>query len=144
MKHEQQVVINRWLPILKEYEKRKQKVTPRAFKTVKALCEAHNISAKELGRYYRKWVASGRDSMALLPEKRGPKPGSRRTPKDIERNIMKAYRRFGSNRYELVELFKPYYLDKTPSSATMDRIKARYPLNPSQKKIIKRYEKKTP
>lgn len=41
-------------------------------------------------------------------------------------------------------LFKPYYLDKTPSSATMDRIKARYPLNQAQKKIIKRYEKQTP
>jgi transposase InsO family protein len=35
-----------------------------------------------------------------LPEKRGAKPGSRRTPKAVERNIMKAYRRFGSNRYE--------------------------------------------
>jgi hypothetical protein len=57
---------------------------------------------------------------------------------------MKAYRRFGSNRYELVLLFKPYYLDKTPSLATIDRIKRRYPLNESQKKIIKRYEKVTP
>lgn len=57
---------------------------------------------------------------------------------------MKAYRRFGSNCYELVLLFKPYYLDKTPSAATMDRIKRRYPLNESQKKIIRRYEKVTP
>ena len=29
-----------------------------------------------------------------------------RAPKEIERNIMKAYRRFGSNRYELALLFK--------------------------------------
>lgn len=144
MKHEQQVVIQRWLPILKEYDKRKQKVTPRAFKTVKALCEAHHISTKELRRYYRRWMESGRDSLSLLPQRRGPKPGSRRTPKDVERSIVNAYRRFGSNRYELVELFKPYYLDKTPSPATMDRIKSRYPLGPSQKRIIKRYEKKTP
>jgi len=81
---------------------------------------------------------------SLLPEKRGAKPGSRRAPKPIERNIVKAYRRFGSNRYELVLLFKPYYLDKTPSSATMDRIKARYPLNEAAKKVVKRYEKKAP
>ena len=74
---------------------------------------------------------------SLLEE--GARPGSRRTPKEIERNILKAYRKFGSNRYELVLLFKPYYLDKTPSSATMDRIKKRYPLNPAQKEIIKRY-----
>ena len=57
---------------------------------------------------------------------------------------MKADRRFGSNRYELVLLFKPYYLEKTPSPSTMDRIKKRYPLNPAQKEIIKRYEKVTP
>jgi len=57
---------------------------------------------------------------------------------------MKAYRRFGSNRYELVLLFKPYYLDKTPSAATMDRIKRRYPLGENQKKIIKRSERIAP
>jgi len=111
---------------------------------VKNLCEAYYISKKELGRYYRKWVEGGKKPESLLPYKRGPKPGSRRTPKPIERNIIKAYRRFGSNRYELVLLFKPYYLAQTPSPATMDRIKARYPLNKSAKKIIKRYEKKTP
>lgn len=144
MVYRQQVVIKRWLPILKEYEKTKAKVTPRSFKSVKALCQAHYISSKELRRYYLRWIESKKDPSSLLPQKRGPKPGSRRTPKEIERNILKAYRRFGSNRYELVELFKPYYLDKTPSPATMDRIKARYPLNPSQKKIIKRYEKKVP
>ena len=40
--------------------------------------------------------------------------------------------------------FTPYYLDKTPSPATMDRIKARYPLNGAAKKVIKRYEKQAP
>jgi transposase InsO family protein len=144
MKHSQQVIINRWIPILKEYERTRSKVTPRPFKFVKDLCEAHHISRKELHRYYRRWVEGGRREEAILPNKRGARPGSRRTPKDIERNIMKAYRRFGSNRYELVLLFKPYYLDKTPSPATMDRIKARYPLNPSDKKVIKRYEKQAP
>lgn len=144
MKYHDIVIVKRWIPILKEYEKTKAKVKPRSFKFVKDLCIAHHISKKELSRYYHKWVADGKTTESLLPQKRGAKPGSRRTPKDIERNIIKAYRRFGSNRYELVLLFKPYYLDKTPSSATMDRIKARYPLNPAQKKIIKRYEKKTP
>lgn len=144
MKHEQQVVIKRWIPILEEYERTRAKVKPRAFKSVRLLCEAHHVSPKELRRYHTRWVESKKDPLSILPEKRGPKPGSRRTPKEIERNIVKAYRQFGSNRYELVLLFKPYYLDKTPSPATMDRIKSRYPLNPSQKKIIKRYEKKVP
>ena len=144
MKYANIVIVKRWIPILEEYERTKAKVTPRPFKFVKDLCEAHHISKKELSRYYHKWIAGGKKPESLLPEKRGAKPGSRRTPKPIERNIVKAYRRFGSNRYELVLLFKPYYLDKTPSSATMDRIKARYPLNKAAKKVIKRYEKKAP
>lgn len=144
MKYQDIIVVKRWLPILREYERTKAKINPRPFKYVKNLCEAHHINKKDLSRYYHKWIVSGRKSESLLPAKRGPRPGSRRTPKTIERNIIKAYRRFGSNRYELVLLFKPHYLDKTPSSATMDRIKARYPLNESQKKVIKRYEKQTP
>jgi len=144
MQYSQQIVVKRWIPILKEYERTKDKINPRSFKFVKDLCKAYHISKKELGRYYRKWIEGGKQLESLLPHKRGPKPGSRRTPKPIERNIIKAYRRFGSNRYELVLLFKPYYLAQTPSPATMDRIKARYPLNKSAKKIIKRYEKKAP
>jgi hypothetical protein len=138
------VIVKRWIPILKEYEKTKAKVKPRLFRYVKNLCEAHHISKKELCRYYRKWIEGGKTDESLLPKTRGVKPGTRRTPKEIERNIVKAYRRFGSNRYELVLLFKPFYLDKTPSPATMDRIKARYPLNENHKKIIKRYEKQAP
>ncbi|MBI5373809.1 MAG: transposase family protein [Candidatus Schekmanbacteria bacterium] len=144
MQIKNQVIVKRWKPILEEYEKTKAKVIPRSFKFVKDLCKAHQISTKELRRYYNKWHGGEKSDESLLPEKRGARPGSRRTPKDIERNIVKAYRRFGSNRYELVFLFKPYYLDKTPSPATMDRIKARYPLNELQKKIIKRYEKQAP
>jgi len=144
MYYSQQVIVKRWTPILTEYEKIKAKVRKRPFKFVKDLCQVHNISKKELLRYYRKWTEGNRTVESLLPKKRGARPGSRRTPKDIERNIVKAYRRFGSNRYELALLFKPYYLDKTPSPATMDRIKARYPLNKSQKEVIKRYEKQAP
>ena len=144
MDHFEQSITKRWIPILSEYEKVKNKVSPRTFRFVKDIYEAHHTSKKEILRYYRKWLEGGKKPEALFPQKRGPKPGSRRTPKDIERNIVKAYRRFGSNRYELVLLFKPYYLDKTPSPATMDRIKARYPLNQHDKKIIKRYEKQAP
>ncbi|MCB9799640.1 MAG: transposase family protein [Candidatus Omnitrophica bacterium] len=144
MSHFEQVITKRWIPILREYEKTKRKVPGRQFRFVKDIYTTHHTSKKELLRYYRKWIDGGKKPEALLPEKRGPKPGTRRTPKEIERNIIKAYRRFGSNRYELVMLFKPYYLDKTPSSATMDRIKARYPLREQDRKIIKRYEKQAP
>ncbi len=56
MKHEQQVIIKRWVPILEEYEKTRAKVNPRLFKSVKLLCEAHHISSKELRRYYTRWI----------------------------------------------------------------------------------------
>lgn len=144
MSHFDQVVTQRWLPILKEYEQIKLKIEPRRYRYVKDLYQAHHTSKKELMRYYHRWLEGDRKAESILPQKRGPKSGSRRTPKEIERNIIKAYRRFGLNRYELVLLFKPYYLDKTPSAATMDRIKARYPLAEKEKQIIKRYEKQAP
>ena len=143
MQFNQRIIIKRWRPILEEYEKILNKVSPRSFWLVKDLCRAHHISNKELRRYYRKWLESNKRDESLLPAPVGARPGSRRTPKPIERNIMKAYRKFGSNRYELFLFFKPYYLDKTPSAATMDRIKRRYPLGKNQKKIIKRYERIT-
>jgi len=105
MDHFEQSITKHWIPILSEYEKVKNKVSPRTFRFVKDIYEAHHTSKKEILRYYRKWLEGGKKPAALFPQKRGPKPGSRRTPKDIERNIVKAYRRFGSNRYELVLLF---------------------------------------
>ena len=54
MKHTDTVVVKRWIPILKEYERTRAKITPRPFKFVKNLCEAHHLSAKELRRYYHK------------------------------------------------------------------------------------------
>ena len=60
MRYEDIVVLKRWLPILKEYERTKAKVTPRPFKYVKNICEAHHISSKDISRYYHKWIASGR------------------------------------------------------------------------------------
>ena len=95
MRFNQQIIVKRWKPILEEYEKIQNKVSLRSFRFVKDLCLAHHISNKELRRYYRKWQEGKRQDQSLLPAKRGARPGSRRTPKEIERNIIKAYRRFG-------------------------------------------------
>ena len=40
MHYEYQIILKRWLPILKEYERTKSKITPRPFKFVKDLCRA--------------------------------------------------------------------------------------------------------
>ncbi len=50
MQYSQQIIVKRWIPILKEYERTKAKITPRPFKFVKDLCDAHHISKKELER----------------------------------------------------------------------------------------------
>ena len=54
MHYKYQIILKRWLPILKEYERTISKVTPRPFKFVKDLCEVHHISSKELRRHYVK------------------------------------------------------------------------------------------
>jgi len=138
-----EVIIKKWVPILEEYERIKAKQS-KHLKRVKDLLELHHIGKKELHKRYRRWVASGKKPDSLLPMKRGPRRMSRRTPKDVERNFVKAYRKLGYNRYELVLLFKPYYLDKTPAPATVERIKKRYPLNDKATEKITRYEKKYP
>ena len=83
MKHEQQVVIKRWIPILKEYEKTRAKIIPRAFKSVKLLCEAHHISPKELRRYYTKWIEVEERPFIAIAGKRGAKA---RIKKNTERD----------------------------------------------------------
>ncbi|MFP4473579.1 MAG: integrase core domain-containing protein [Candidatus Omnitrophota bacterium] len=134
---------HKWQTILLEYEKVKAKKS-KHFKKVKDLMDAYGIHKRDLYKYYHRWVDGNRETESLFPRKRGPRYKTRRTLKPIERNIMKAYRQLGSPSYKIVELFKPYYGDLTPSVRTVDRIKARYPLNEKQKRQIKRYEKRYP
>ena len=88
MQYSYQAIVKRWIPILKEYERTKAKVNPRSFKFIKDICKAHHISSKELRRYYVKWIQGNKLDEALLPNKRGVRPGSRGTPKEVERNIV--------------------------------------------------------
>lgn len=139
----QKAVVSRWLPLVQEYERVIAR-TSTHFKRVADLLSAYHVTKRDLYKYHARWVASGRKDDALLPQKRGPRVRTRRIPKPIERQIMKAYRNLGAPSYELVMLFKPYYGDRCPCARTIDRIKARYPLNPEQKEKIRRYEKKYP
>jgi hypothetical protein len=71
MKHEHQIVIKRWIPISEEHERTRTKQKPRILKSLKALCEAHHISTKELRRYYRRWFESKKDPLSILPQRSG-------------------------------------------------------------------------
>lgn len=133
----------KWLLILDEYEQIKNK-NSKHFKTVKQLCEFSKVHRKDIRRYYERWIEAGKKAQALLPQKRGPKPGQLKIlSKEEERVIMKIRRRFNSNEYEIQHLIKGHF-NIHPSVSTIYRTFKRYPLNEKRKKAIKRYEKKYP
>ena len=138
----QNSIIKNWKKVLEDYEMVK-KGQSEYFKTCKELYDFYRTSAKQVSKYRRKLVRYGGDEKSLLPDKRGPKFGTNRTPKDIERYIIKAYRRLGKNRYELVMMFTPVYGIKTPKPSTMSLIVRRYQkgLRKKDKERVKRYEK---
>jgi len=84
MKFNQKIIIQSLKPILEENQKIKNKTTPHPFRFVKEFCQAHHISNKELRRYYRKWQEGHFQEEVFLPAQRDARPGSRRTPKEIE------------------------------------------------------------
>jgi len=138
-----QAVTNKWLLVLTEYELIKQKKS-KNFKTVAQLCAVFKVHRKDIRKYYERWVKTGKDPEALLPLKRGPKPGQLKIlTKDEERTIIKIHRRFHANEFEIYHLIKGRFRIH-PSVSTIYRTFKRYPLNDKRKKYIKRYEKRYP
>jgi hypothetical protein len=73
-KTEKQIMTNKWSLIVDHYEKIKQRNNA-SFSTVDELCAAFQVSRKDIRKYYERWAKAGKDPEALLPKKRGPKPG---------------------------------------------------------------------
>jgi len=143
MKTAKQAITNKWLIVLNEYELIRQK-NSKNFKTVTQLCNVFKIHRKDIRKYYERWIKSGRDPDALLPKKRGPRPGQLKIlTKDEERTIIKIQRRFQSNEFEIHHLIKGRF-NIHPSVSTIYRTFKRYPLNDKRKQHIKRYEKLYP
>jgi len=134
-----------YLKILQDYEEVKAGRS-QYFRTCTELYNFYHTSAKQVLKYRSRYLASGGKAESLLPKRRGPKEGTNRTPKDIERNVISAYRRLGYNRYELVNLFTPVYKHQTPRASTMYLIVKRYQrgLRKKEIEVIKRYEKSYP
>lgn len=136
-------VTSRWLTILEEYEKVKAGQSC-LFPTVNDLCAAHHVHRKDIRKYYERWIKSGKDRSALLPQKRGPRAGKyKRLSKEEERLIIKIRRRLGANEFEIFELTKGRF-QVHPSVSTIYRTFKRYPLNKKRKESIKRYVKQYP
>lgn len=142
-KNEQQIMSNKWLLVIKEYEALKNK-TSIHFKSVNELCDVFAVNRKDIRKYYERWCKSGKDPSSLLPRKRGPKPGQLKIlSKEEERSILKIHRKLNANEFEIFHLIKGHFtLD--PSVSTIYRTLKRYPLNKKRKAEIKRYEKRYP
>lgn len=138
-------ITKHWKKILEDYRLVKEG-KHKYFSTCKELYGFYHTSAKQVTKYEERYLSNGGSEESLLPQKRGPKFGTNRTPKGIERDIIKVYRRLGLNRYELVNLFEPIYKHQTPAPSTMNLIVRRYQkgLKKKDKEAIKRYEKRYP
>lgn len=138
-------LIAKWLLVVEEYEKVKQKMS-KNFQTVDQLCKAYKVYRKDIRKYYERWIKSGKTKESLLPQKRGPKPGQLKLlTKEEERIIVKIHRRLQANKYEIFHLINgnPNFRVH-PSVSTIYRTLNRYPLNKKRKQKIKRYEKMYP
>ena len=103
------LMTDKWLLVKKEYELIKQKRS-KAFRTVDQLCSVFKVHRKDIRKYYERWVKSGKDSDALLPRKRGPKPGQLKLlSKDEERTFIKIRRKFQANEFEIYHLIKGHF-----------------------------------
>ena len=129
--------------MVQEYELVKQKKSTN-FKTVKQISNAFKVHRKDIRKYYERWILSGKNTDALLPRKRGPKPGTLKIlTKHEERSIIAIRRRLAANEFEIYYLIKGHF-NVDPSVSTIYRTFKRYPLNKKRIEKIKRYEKRYP
>jgi transposase InsO family protein len=142
-KTEKRLLTNKWALVVDHYEKIKQKSNP-SFKTVNELCEAFQVTRRDIKNYYSRWASTGKDPEALLPRKPGPRPGQLKIlSKEEERIIVKIHRRLNANEFEIYNLIEGHF-NVHPSVSTIYRTLKLYPLNEKRKKAIKRYEKRYP
>jgi len=134
---------SKWLLVVQEYELVKQKKS-KNFTKVQQISSSFKVHRKDIRKYYERWIKSGKNTDALLPQKRGPKPGTLKLlNKDEERTIISIHRKLAANEFEIYYLIKGYFRVH-PSVSTIYRTLKRYPLNKKRIQKIKRYEKKYP
>lgn len=136
-------LVGKWDVILKEYELVKNNQSPN-FTHVRQVCNAYQVTRRDLRKYRNRWLESGQSLDSLLPRKRGPRPGSLKIlSKQEERLIMGIRRRLNANEFEIHHLLEGK-VKRHPSVSTIYRTFKRYPSFKNNKELIKRYEKKYP
>jgi len=125
-----------------EYEQVKQGLHP-GYRRVGEFYAALGIQRQTFLKYYGRYRNSGGELAALVPQKRGPKWRTRRTPAEIEVLVL-AEREKGCNRYEIHSLLLSQLGADTPAASTIYAILKRYgknrlsvPMKEEKRKIIK-------
>lgn len=96
--------IQKYQFLVKEYEDVKAKKHPH-FKLAKDFYAAHGTCAQTFLKFYSRYKQSGGSLESLLPEKRGPRYTTRRSPLHLEEIVLK-YRDNGCNKYEICDVLK--------------------------------------
>lgn len=112
---------------VQEYELVKQKKHPN-YKTAHEFYKANDLERRNFLKYYNRFTENGRRIEAFIPQKRGPKWKTRRTPAFIEQKVLEL-REKGNNRYEIASILKPKYKKFAPSPSTVYAICKRYGKN---------------
>ncbi len=119
--------IQKYHLLIHDYELVKTKNHP-LFKKAKDFYQAHGTCAQTFLKYYARYKQSGGDLESLVPQKRGPRFRTRRTPTAIEEMVLQE-REKGNNRYEINHILRPLLKEKTPSPSCIYSILTRYGKN---------------
>jgi transposase InsO family protein len=134
--------IQKYQFLIKEYEKVKKREHLK-FRFVKDFYAHHGTCAQTFLKYYGRYKNADGNENSLIPGKRGPRFKTRRTPFEIEQQVLEIRER-GCNKYEINAILSSR-LDKcTPSPSTIYAILKRYgknrktpKMNQEKRRIIK-------
>ena len=96
--------LQKWQFLIAEYEDVKAG-RHAVFKRVGDFYNYHQTCSQTFRKYYNRYLQEGCNPQALLPQKRGPRWKSRRTPPEIEAKALR-YRELGNNRYEIAAILR--------------------------------------
>lgn len=136
-RHIQQMVRN-----VEEYEEVKRK-KHRKYRYAKDFYEDKEICKQNFHKYYKRYVASGRDINELIPHKSGRKFKDMMSYETVLREHICACRKKGYNRYEIVSLLKKnegIEISASHCYRLMCKLKVNR-LNPKMKQEIRRIVK---
>jgi transposase InsO family protein len=119
--------IQKYQYLIGEYEQVKAKRHP-TYRFAREFYAAHGTCAQTFLKYYNRYRSSDGTDLSLLPGKRGPRYGTRRSPADIEALVLQE-REKGCNRYEIHSLLKARLKEKTPAPSTIYQILLRHQRN---------------